>query len=297
MPDFGDSSVVGPNGALAAGTSLRETAKWLTVSLAAVGGAVVAGTPLSGFGSLPAGSSRVQFAVAGGVGAAIGVLLILIGAVITAAAPRLGLIEILDRQTCRWLKLSRQSLETMDIGDDLSGFISRYRAALTTRRDSYDLFRSDPSEATLREAQLTDSHAAYLSGIAQNLQDVANYRFLAHRWRRSVALMGLGGLLAAGGTVAFTWAANPPQSARASNALSAVIGAPQPGAVTLTDTGRAALQSAMSATCNLNGPLAASMLGESSGMPDLLIQQNGCSAVRVVVSPDWGMFTPSARVG
>lgn len=70
---------------------IRETAKWLTLSLALLGGVVVAGTQFSSIGSLDPGGSRFWAAVVGGIAAAIGTAAILLGAVWTATTPSVSL--------------------------------------------------------------------------------------------------------------------------------------------------------------------------------------------------------------
>jgi len=56
---------------------IRETAKWLTVSLAAVGGVLVAGSQLSDIGALEPGTDRFTAAIVGAAIAAFGSTVVL----------------------------------------------------------------------------------------------------------------------------------------------------------------------------------------------------------------------------
>src|SRR5512144_1087454 len=84
----------GSGGLVGAADRIRETAKWLTVSLAAIGGVLVAGTQLSDIGSLEPGSDRFRVAIVAAVVAATGSALVLWATTSTATVSAVSLIDL-----------------------------------------------------------------------------------------------------------------------------------------------------------------------------------------------------------
>src|ERR1700722_3018849 len=73
---------------------IRQTAKWLTISLATLGGVLIAGTQLSDIGKLQQSSSRFIVAVSGGGIAAAAAVTILAFAIWVATTPAVSLTQL-----------------------------------------------------------------------------------------------------------------------------------------------------------------------------------------------------------
>jgi len=78
---------------------IRETAKWLTVSLAALGAILIAGSQLSDLGTLELWSKRFWAAIAGAAVAVAGTALILWLAIWIATTPLMTFTQILAEMT------------------------------------------------------------------------------------------------------------------------------------------------------------------------------------------------------
>src|SRR5438045_1301111 len=88
---------------------IRDTAKWLTVSLAALGAVLVAGTQLSNLGALDVGSMRFWAAISGAVVAVIGTAVILWLAIWIATTPLMTFTRILEEKEKRKKRKSYKS--------------------------------------------------------------------------------------------------------------------------------------------------------------------------------------------
>ncbi|MFK4086472.1 hypothetical protein ACI2LF_20340 [Kribbella sp. NPDC020789] len=272
----------------AASERIRETAKWLTISLAALGGVLVAGTQLSDIGALQPRSDRFWIAVAGAAIAAIGSGLILVATVATAAAPALSL-EQLATDTPKGAKQAVKDPTLLDGRSDVQTLTDEYIAAIEGREQAYTAHLADLSDEGNRNTFVTaNARVVALNGIVKNIVAVSAYRELARMWRAARVKIIVGGALAALGVGAFAWAANPPLKVLASMAEPAVLAAPEPARITLTAVGREALGAKLGVSCPLTNPINLLQLGSTEAGPDVLVQQSGCAAVRFIVVPAWG---------
>lgn len=208
----------------AQGNQIREAAKWLVGSFAAVGAALIAGSQLSSIGKLPVcAPSSIDCArlwVAGG-----GAVIALIG-VMWAVWTGVGLLAP-ERLQTSGLKAKWKSGEPIyeyfrkNTGQ-LQGFkdledMEAVEAAAAKKYD--DLFaKADEVEGADRDRIVDELQEAAdeLSVVFRRVDDVvtiANHVQYVHFFRKT-ALKRLiwGAGAAAVGIVAFTWAANPPTS-------------------------------------------------------------------------------------
>jgi hypothetical protein len=272
-----------------AGDRIRETAKWLTVSLAVLGGILLAGTQLSSIGSLEPGSERFMAALYGGGGAAVGTLLILGATVLTASTTPVRLAKV---------KLNNKKLNDpalLEGRSDVGQLKKDYEAAVAARKNAIAVNVSNPTQETADDAKAADANAVYLSGVVQNVLQVASYYKLAKTWRWAAGVIGLGAVIAAIGLVFFIWAANPAEDAKGSLASPVVIGNLSEQSMQLLPAGQEALGRSLGNQCPTSKPLKVLLLSGTDAGPDVVVQQENCNRVRLVLGSEWGtLLKPAA---
>ena len=275
----------------AASERIRETAKWLTVSLAALGGVLVAGSQLSDIGALELWGDRFWTAVIGAAIAAVGSGIILVATINTAAAPMVSLKELVtdtpkgaeDVVTDETLLDGRSSVQQLK---------EEYVGALEDREEAYAVHLSDPSNQANRAVfTAANARAVALNGTVRSIVAVCAYRELARLWKVARVAIVAGGVLGALGVGVFAWAANPPDEVVASGAKPAVLTDPEPALITLTTEGRAALSSKLGKDCAVEAPVAVLKLGSTDAGPDAMVQQEKCATVRFILVPAWGSMS------
>lgn len=275
-----------PAGVGGAADRIRETAKWLTVSLATLGGILIAGSQLSDIGKLQPSSSRFVVAVVGGGTAAAAAVIILAFTIWVATTPAVSLKQLATRPPAG-LGDTLSDSRFLDGRNRVTELDDAYRAALDARNVAFATLRRHDSDENRAAAAAADAEVVSLNGIVSSLLEVVTYMRLSYRWRRAgIALLALG-VLAAAGIGTFAWAANPPQNVTASSAIPSVLTAPQPISVTLTAQGQTALRNALGPQCAVTSALTALSLGNTNAGPDVLIQQEGCNTTRFVAVPAW----------
>lgn len=266
---------------------IRETAKWLTVSLAALGGALIAGSQLSDIGELQPSSSRFAVAVLGGGIAAAAAVTILAFAIWVATTPAVSLKKLATNPPAG-LGDTLTDPRFLDGRNSVTEIDGAYTAALRIRNAAFATLRQQDNDANRIAAGAADAEMVSLSDTVSSLLEVVTYMRLAYRWRRAgAALLGCG-VLAAAGIGAFSWAAHPPDKVKASMAVPAVLTTPEAITLTLTDRGQMALRNALGPRCAVTSTLRALSLGDTEAGPDVLIQQAGCNTIRFIAVSDWG---------
>lgn len=272
-----------------AATRIRDTAKWLTVSLAVLGGVLTAGTQLSSVGSLVPWSFRFWVAVVAGILAALGAGLILLKAVKTATTSAVSLQTLADTKT---LDQDRFLLQGYGSVEDLRGDFERKIQSRNEALRAYSAAKDNDERAKAKiSLENADADFAFAQQVAANVLQVASFLLVANTWKRSALFIAGGALIASIGTVAFVWAINPPKSAEGSAATPAVLSTPTPGRIVLTDNGRSVIGTKLGSECSNRTELTALHLGDTASGPDVLIQASGCNAVRLVLGSDWGSFS------
>jgi hypothetical protein len=126
----------------AATARIRETAKWLTVSLATLGGILVAGTQLSAIGKLNVGTARFWAAlVGGGVAAALAGLILWLS-ILIATSRAISMSDVLRDKDKRpggidWLYADSHFLDGYQ---DARALDEAYLSALNARDEGYREF-------------------------------------------------------------------------------------------------------------------------------------------------------------
>lgn len=286
MSDTSSGSGSSSAGSLgAAGDRIRETAKWLTVSLAAIAGILLAGTQLSSFGKLPAGSDRFWVAIIGIALGAIGTGLILGFSVWVATARGQSLAELAQdddlgqssQEHASWPRVRALKDEVLLQGfADVHALKEDYLEALRAYRAPT---RTDSDVTAVRQ----------LSGVVQNVLTVAVYLRLVFRWRLASVFIALGAAVAGAGVVGFVWAANPPPAAAASMVTPGFLDKAEPKTLVLTQQGAAALKKDIgSAACAVTTTVEVDVLASTDSGADVLVDQPGCPKARFIVTSFWG---------
>jgi hypothetical protein len=273
-------------GIQAAADRIRETAKWLTISLATLGGVLIAGSQLSNIGNLQPSSSRFAVAVVGGGIAAAAAVTILALAIWVAVTPAVSLKQLATKPPAG-LGDTLEDPQFLGGRSTAKQLDAEYTEALNDRNAAFATLGQEDSEANRAAAEAADAKFVFLSDTVTSLIADVGYMRLAYRWRRAGAAILACGVLAAAGIGAFSWAANPPAEVKASMATPSVLTAPETITVTLTDQGQMALRNALGPQCARISTLRGLSLGNTAAGTDVLIQQKGCKTVRFIAVADW----------
>lgn len=271
------------------GAQIRETAKWLTVSLAALGAVLVAGSQLSDLGSLKPWGGRFWWALSGAGVAAAGTGAILALSIWVATTPHLGMTQILrlgeKHGALKDLWTDRRALFNHDSMTELA---AAHTKALKERDAALVALAAKPPPNPPPDLAGLNARLKYIDQVVSGVRKTATYRLLSWRWRRAgVGLIGAG-LLVGAGIGVFAWAANPPEDVVASSLNPTVLAKPTVAKLTLTEDGQEALRHAAGKSCRLNAPVRVLVLGKTAAGVDVLVQQKRCSVIRFVVVPAWG---------
>lgn len=272
---------------IAAEARIRETAKWLTVSLAVIGGVITAGVQFSNIGDLEWGSERFWWMVLGGLLAALGTAGVLYGAAHTAVTPFPTLSKVDAGQADAAYKAELEDPFLIEGIKNLNTFREIYRGSLKERRRRLDDYLANPGDATKTAAEAAATKARILSDVAQKVLARASYLDVSRRWKKSLIFIGISAVVGAAGLLAFIWGINPPK-ANETRAAPAVVGEAGQGEIVLTDTGRQLLSGRLGEGCPVAEPLEVMVLGSVSSGQDVLVMQPGCAALRLLITPEWG---------
>ena len=276
------------SGLALAADRIRETAKWLTLGFAAIGAIMVAGSQLSSMGSLEVGSGRFWYAILGGAAASIGALAALLATAWTATTPAVTL-SALVAKTPKGADSVVKDKGLLQGYADVGALSGAYETAVTDRKTALEAHYGNINDANLKNrAEVEENRAMMLHGIADGLVSVVAYSHLAHRWSVAVKWIVGGALVAAGGLGLFAWAANPPADAKASAASANVLTTPSSKTVMLTADGVEALKGKLGDGCDTAKSLNVLVLGDTPSGPDVLIDNDGCAVLRVVMTTAWG---------
>lgn len=195
------------------GVQIRDAAKWLVASFAAVGAALIAGSQLSNIGRLPLCSSwtgecaRLWIAVAGAL-LALGGVVLAIWTGVSLLAPdhkqAADLVAEWQDGTVVRTYFERNPAQLQGF-DDFSDLIKRETTAYAEFDELNAAEQPDANALGAAEIRLKD-----VLGRGDDAISIANHVIYVHHFKH-VALRSLlaGALVAALGIVAFSWASNP----------------------------------------------------------------------------------------
>jgi hypothetical protein len=125
---------------VAGAARIRDTAKWLTISLATVGGVLIAGSQLSDIGDLKPGTGRFAAAIVGASVAAVAVVIIMWLSILIATSRSITMLD-LTRTGGRSVPVGLTNLLTderfLNGRVDVSVLDDEYTRALTRRKAAY----------------------------------------------------------------------------------------------------------------------------------------------------------------
>ncbi len=189
----------------AANQRLRDTAKWILTSFAAVGAILVGGLQLSNIGKLTdeTPDTRVLASLVGISVAALGVA-IAIGFMSSVLQPTLNSFRSADKKP----KVADEALaEPMKITyADLKSAIAERDAAVDQAKKEHGTSSSEYRDALAERNAWEDTRQDALTLIGTEL--------LWHRYGNARRAVIVGIFLVLGGVVAFAWGANPPEDGK-----------------------------------------------------------------------------------
>jgi hypothetical protein len=206
-------------------SAIRDTAKWLVASLAAVGAAFAAGVQISSLGSVT--DVRLGVGIAAVVVGISGIAWAITRTVDVLIPERLNLRAISCLEPTDPI---RQYIDTN--ADELlegratsvggpNGFRDQYDRAIQARAQAFDELNPDPASATKKlKAQEEDAQVTYLNAVALKVAATGNYLKLRNSipsWRSDLLKAAL---LVAASIAIFGWAANPPKPTAGATDLS-----------------------------------------------------------------------------
>ncbi len=209
-----------PDTYLAAVAEMQATAKWIVGIFGLVGGALAAGTQLSGIGELGASDRRLWVAVGAGA-----VALFLVGVVIWSAARVLtgghvtrdvllgiggGAQGLRGRRG--WSKAEVRRVmdpSVLDGHSSIEELLGLYDEAVAKRRE-FDRLEERTDADVAREAEV-NGDVAYLGRVIGNITSAVRWVLVERLFERAVRVMFGAGFLAALAMGVFAWAANPPK--------------------------------------------------------------------------------------
>lgn len=201
---------------------IRDAAKWLVASSAAVGAALIAGSQLSSIGRLPLGwpdsveTGRLWIAVSGAVVALSGVVYAIWSAVRILIPAQVPVGDLAQAWTDRRGPLAAVVAFFRTHPKYLQGFDTP--AAVVARREDLVARLAAVPDAgpALTPEQRTERITALKAAIAamdqriDAIERMAGHEALKAMFRATLRRLLTGTVLAATGIVAFAWAANPP---------------------------------------------------------------------------------------
>jgi hypothetical protein len=260
----------------AANQRLRDTAKWLLTSFAAVGAIIVAGLQLSSIGKLTSESpqARIWATLLGIAVAAIGVA-IAIGFMSSVLAPHLNSFRSADENTDAADRALEEPLGMTY--EQLKTKISERDAAVTKARQEHGTNSSEYRTALAARDKWEPTRRDALTLIGAEL--------LWDRYKTARIAVIIAIFLVLGGVVAFAWGANPPDEAKQKPQV-ALGQAPLLLKVTLTPAGVAALKDARGCTHKTFQVL--SISGTIDKREVVTVPRAGCKPVRFVLTAELG---------
>lgn len=191
-----------------ANNRIRDAAKWLIASSAAVGAALLAGTQLSNIGRLDAGG-RLIVAFVGAILGLSGVVL----AIFVAVRLLLPVTVTLNELVKEWSKPKGRLKPAIEFFKKHQKYLQGFPtpADLEKARDGAvsALQKMGRNAAKSPRGEQLNRYISDLDGRISDVEAIAQTRTLEGQFRRSLRFFLLASILAAGGILTFAWASNP----------------------------------------------------------------------------------------
>jgi hypothetical protein len=244
---------------------IRESAKWLLASFAAVGATLIAGLQLSDIGSLPLDADNKR-AVATAVGLTVGLLGVIVAVAAASSVVTKSFVTLRSLAGASASDSVKQAIEgdkaLLGGFDSIDELHSAYAAAVEARESALRVHYenpSDPAKATKAEAA---QQWARTVGIAQRaVLDQASYDRLRNAYSNARWGILVGAGLTAAGIAAFAWGSNPPEP----QIVPVLVRTPTEVLVAIDPEDRASFQRILGSNCDLSAidAMAVSVVGET----------------------------------
>ncbi|MFJ5798476.1 pentapeptide repeat-containing protein [Streptomyces decoyicus] len=193
-----------------ANDKIRSAAKWLLASSAAVGAALLAGSQLSNIGKLAPSEGRFWWAIAGSV---VGLVAVIV-AIWLATRILLPITVTIDQMVRQWEHPKQDLAPAVRFFKNDTSYLEDYGSTPEGLKDQQKQTEDRLTAAGQRrdqpaiDAGLVDR--ANLAAAVLQFEQLAQYKVLEGRFRRTLRWLILVTAMAAAGIVVFAWASNPP---------------------------------------------------------------------------------------
>lgn len=262
-----------------ANAKVRETAKWMATSFAAIGGVLIGGLGLSSLGKLTGNTpdERVAAAVTGLVFGIVGIG-IAIWFTSRVLSPFLNTFRSADEHP-------KITAEVLGDGEILGGHdYEQLKAKITSLRAKVKNTTGPEKEKARQQLEGWEQTKRLALGVVGS-------RLLDCRFQAARVAIVSGFSLAAAGVGLFAWGANPPKDA--SKAPVALSQAPVRQRIQLTDRGVAALKRARG--CERSYLTALAIAGREGSREVITVPSGRCRSVRFMLTPELGTATAAGR--
>jgi hypothetical protein len=266
---------------------IRESAKWLLASFAAVGALLIAGLQISDLGSLD--GWRLVGAIAGIVVGVLGVVVAIgfASTVVTKSFVTLhGLAaQSADQEPRKSLDGDKVLLAGMDTVETLK---TTYESAAEARLMALKAHYDDPADTNKEAAYKRAANwALALDRVATNVLDRASFISVADQYKAARVGILAGAALSALGIALFAWSANPPDPTPPAAVLektptNAIVSIRKPNAKFTRLLGR---------NCDLSAVQAVALADVGANFQVASVPTSKCKGVVFVVTPAIGTLS------
>jgi hypothetical protein len=266
---------------------IRSAARWLATALAAVGGVLVGGVPLSGLGSTNTGSLSFWLAIAAVAVAiaALGYMIFLISRIFTAEFVTFAEFEMADLPPTTNRLMQRRYRFLNDIKnsigesrDELYGDVAKSMTTLNAKLTEANQAKRDHAERVIPSSESTALEAA-----VERVRDFANYELARRMFRALLPRLAFAGTITvvAVAVYAFEIGHAPPAAPSVS----------RPIPVRLVISEKKVLAKLGNA-CNRHAIYGVAVAGRLRAPEVVTAGTNGCAAVRLSITPSTGVAVP-----
>lgn len=269
---------------------IRESAKWLIVSFAAVGAVLAAGLQIAGIGELEGG--RLAVALVGLAAAIVGIAFAIraAGGVVTESFVSMKWLADQDKSH---VAMRGVEGDTALLGgfDTVKALKDAYDAAVVERREALRSSYDEPGDqARKTRADVAQKWVRALDQSQVQVLERASFNKLSAAYQRAGRAIIAGAVFAAFGIAAFAWAANPPEG----EAVAVLIPEATDVVVSIDEEDRADLQELLGEGCDLSKleGVVVEALGESYRVAS--VASEDCAAALFMVSGEMGQVVPTS---
>ena len=263
---------------------VRESAKWLIASFAAVGALLIAGLQIADIGALSGGRLA---------GAIVGIILGVLGVVVAIAAASSVVTKsfVTLKGLAEQTNTTKEPLKSIEgdkvmLGglDSVSALKNTYEAAATARLQALKTYYESPTDDNKLKAETASNWAKALDRIESNVLDRASFIVVKEQYGLARWGILIGAALSAIGIATFAYAANPPESAP----LAAVVEKTPTEVTVMIRKPNQALSTKLGPSCDLAAVKAVAVADMGANYQVASIPTTKCKAALFVVTPAIG---------